>query len=119
MLRTPWNCLIAAAMAAAASIAHAGTTDAIFASGFEASGWVQGYYVGYERDLYPIEAVDFGALTHLMSTSPTRWPASLTRRRTRTPTTATAFDATNWTTAARSTTTTTPRNSRSSKPASA
>jgi len=66
MLRTPWNCLIAAAMAAAASIAHAGTTDAIFASGFEASGWVQGYYVGYERDLYPIDAVDFGALTHLM-----------------------------------------------------
>jgi len=66
MTRNLWNCLIAAAMAAAASIAHAGTTDAIFASGFEASGWVQGYYVGYERDLYPIDAVDFGALTHLM-----------------------------------------------------
>jgi chitinase len=47
--------------------ACAGTAgDTIFASGFEESGWVQGYYVGYERDLYPIEAVDFGALTHLM-----------------------------------------------------
>ena len=51
---------------AAATLANAGTTDTIFASGFDADVWVQGYYVGYERDLYPIEDVDFGALTHLM-----------------------------------------------------
>ena len=56
-----------AGAALAAAGARAGTAgDTIFASGFEASGWVQGYYVGYERDLYPIGAVDFGALTHLM-----------------------------------------------------
>jgi chitinase len=56
-----------AAAAIAGSTATAGTaSDTIFASGFDASAWVQGYYVGYERDLYPIEAVDFGALTHLM-----------------------------------------------------
>ena len=51
---------------AAATLANAGTTDTIFASGFDADVWVQGYYVGYERDLYPIGDVDFGALTHLM-----------------------------------------------------
>lgn len=56
-----------AAAALAGSSAGAGTSgDAIFASGFDAAAWVQGYYVGYERDLYPIDAVDFGALTHLM-----------------------------------------------------
>jgi len=56
-----------AAAALAASPAVAGTAnDAIFASGFDDSVWVQGYYVGYEADLYPIEAVDFAALTHLM-----------------------------------------------------
>src|SRR6476646_1544488 len=56
-----------AAAALAASSACAGTPgDMIFASGFDASSWVEAYYVGYERDLYPIEAVDFGALTHLM-----------------------------------------------------
>jgi chitinase len=55
------------AVALAGSSACAGTAgDTIFASGFEASSWVQGYYVGYERDLYPIEDIDFGALTHLM-----------------------------------------------------
>ena len=56
--------LVGAALAA--PCASAGSTDTIFTSGFEASSWVQGYYVGYERDLYPIDAVDFGALTHLM-----------------------------------------------------
>jgi chitinase len=60
---------IAAALAssalAAAPAAFAGT-DAIFASGFEASRWVLGYYVGYEQDLYPIDEVDFSAVTHLM-----------------------------------------------------
>jgi chitinase len=49
----------------AASRAYAGG-DAIFASGFEPSRWVLGYYVGYERDLYPIGEVDFTAVTHLM-----------------------------------------------------
>lgn len=27
--------------------------------------WVSGYYVGYQRDLYPVETVDFSVLTHL------------------------------------------------------
>jgi len=27
--------------------------------------WVMGYYVGYQRELYPPEKVDFGQLTHL------------------------------------------------------
>lgn len=50
--------------------------EAIFADAFEAlpggpppapSGlWVGGYYVGYERNLYPIADVDFSAITHLM-----------------------------------------------------
>jgi chitinase len=58
--------LILATGLAAATLASAGTSDTIFASGFDADTWVQGYYVGYERDLDPIEDVDFGALTHLM-----------------------------------------------------
>jgi chitinase len=45
---------------------HAHAADAIFADGFEAPRWVQGYYVGYERDLYPIAEVDFATVTHLM-----------------------------------------------------
>jgi chitinase len=40
--------------------------DPIFADGFEGVRWVEGYYVGYERDLYPIGEVDFSAVTHLM-----------------------------------------------------
>lgn len=28
--------------------------------------WVTGYYVGYQRDLYPLPAVDFSALTHIV-----------------------------------------------------
>jgi chitinase len=28
--------------------------------------WVAGYYVGYQQDLYPVDKVDFSALTHLM-----------------------------------------------------
>jgi chitinase len=28
--------------------------------------WVSGYYVGYQRDLYPADKIDFSALTHLM-----------------------------------------------------
>jgi chitinase len=46
--------------------ATAGSSDAIFANGFDASRWVEGYYVGYERSLYAIGDVDFAALTHLM-----------------------------------------------------
>ncbi len=53
------------ALSACASCACAGT-DTIFASGFDASRWVLGYYVGYEQGLYAIEDVDFSALTHLM-----------------------------------------------------
>ncbi|MFI4968958.1 MAG: glycoside hydrolase family 18 protein [Lysobacterales bacterium] len=47
-------------------IAHALAGDSIFADGFETPRWVQGYYVGYERDLYPIAEVDFSSITHLM-----------------------------------------------------
>ncbi len=32
----------------------------------ESGRWVSGYYVGYERLLYPIKDVDFSAITHLM-----------------------------------------------------
>jgi chitinase len=28
--------------------------------------WVAGYYVGYQRDLYPEEAIDFSLLTHII-----------------------------------------------------
>lgn len=43
----------------------------MFANGYEdvastPSAWVMGYYVGYQRDLYPIGEVDFTAVTHLM-----------------------------------------------------
>ncbi len=31
-----------------------------------AQRWVAGYYVGYERALYPVGAIDFGSLTHIM-----------------------------------------------------
>jgi len=40
--------------------------DGIFANGFEPSPWVQGYYVGYERSLLPVDEIDFGTVTHLM-----------------------------------------------------
>lgn len=39
--------------------------DTLYASGFE-KPWVSGYYVGYQRDLYPIADVDFSVVTHLM-----------------------------------------------------
>lgn len=44
----------------------------LWGDGFEGDGaatptrWVGGYYVGYERNLYPIADVDFSAITHLM-----------------------------------------------------
>ncbi|HEU4664099.1 MAG TPA: hypothetical protein VFS55_08725, partial [Dokdonella sp.] len=44
----------------------AGAVDAVFADGFEPNRWIQGYYVGYQRDLYPVAAIDFAAVTHLM-----------------------------------------------------
>lgn len=28
--------------------------------------WVSGYYVGYQRDLYPVDEVDFSLMTHLV-----------------------------------------------------
>lgn len=31
-----------------------------------ADKWVMGYYVGYARDLYPVNVVDFSALTHVV-----------------------------------------------------
>ncbi|WP_137936446.1 glycosyl hydrolase family 18 protein [Chitinivorax sp. B] len=30
-----------------------------------AQRWVNGYYVGYQRDLYPVDRIDFKSLTHL------------------------------------------------------
>lgn len=39
--------------------------DFIFESNFDGA-WISGYYVGYQRDLYPIADVDFAALTHLV-----------------------------------------------------
>jgi len=52
----------------ALGIAHAlaGTGDQIFSDSFETQRWVAGYYVGYERDLYPVGEIDFSAVTHLM-----------------------------------------------------
>jgi chitinase len=38
--------------------------DTVFASSFE-KPWVTGYYVGYQRNLYPIDEVDFSVVTHL------------------------------------------------------
>jgi chitinase len=38
--------------------------DFIFGDSFDPP-WVSGYYVGYQKDLYPIANVDFAALTHL------------------------------------------------------
>jgi len=58
--------IAALVLGAVAAATGAGTADTIFADGFESSRWVLGYYVGYERDLYPIGDVDFSAITHLM-----------------------------------------------------
>jgi chitinase len=56
----------AAACMSGCIAARASAGDLIFASGFEPSRWVAGYYVGYEHALYPIDEVDFSAITHLM-----------------------------------------------------
>jgi chitinase len=52
--------------AVSVSSASATASDTIFVGGFDAALWVEGYYVGYEQDLYPIGEVDFSAVTHLM-----------------------------------------------------
>jgi chitinase len=54
-----------AVIVALATAAHADTTDTVYASSFE-KAWVSGYYVGYQRDLYPIDQVDFDVVTHLV-----------------------------------------------------
>jgi chitinase len=58
--------LLALSVIGAALAPAARAADAIFADGFDSPRWVQGYYVGYERDLYPIAEVDFTTVTHLM-----------------------------------------------------
>lgn len=46
--------------------ASTATTGAGGAGGGAASShWLMGYYVGYQRDLYPPSAIDFDSLTHL------------------------------------------------------
>ncbi|HJU39979.1 MAG TPA: glycoside hydrolase family 18 protein [Tahibacter sp.] len=54
---------LAAVLACIATSAHA--DDTVFASGFERP-WVSGYVVGYQRNLMPLDAIDFDAVTHLM-----------------------------------------------------
>ena len=63
MLRFITTSLAATALCACVETRAA---DAIFANGFEPARWVMGYYVGYERNLYPPDAIDFDAVTHLM-----------------------------------------------------
>ncbi|HJU38213.1 MAG TPA: glycoside hydrolase family 18 protein, partial [Tahibacter sp.] len=53
----------ALALACIAATSHA--ADTVFATSFERS-WVSGYVVGYQRNLMPIDQVDFAAVTHLM-----------------------------------------------------
>lgn len=55
----PIRALAVATLAMAAPFAGAGPVEA-------GQRWVAGYYVGYERGLYPVSAIDFGSLTHLM-----------------------------------------------------
>jgi chitinase len=77
--------LVAALLAACGASPHdatdGGTTDAVGAGDGATDApsapnpdarpgdpghWVSGYYVGYQRDLYPPAAVDFASLTHLI-----------------------------------------------------
>jgi chitinase len=46
--------------------AQAAGVDPILRNGFEPPHWIAGYYVGYERNLYPIADVNFYDMTHLM-----------------------------------------------------
>jgi chitinase len=63
--------LCGGALALAAASVSAGGAPLLFRNSFEdgegTSGlWVAGYYVGYERDLQPVAALDFDGLSHLM-----------------------------------------------------
>jgi chitinase len=55
----------AAALALACAAGRSHAADTVFATSFERS-WVGGYVVGYQRNLMPIDQVDFAAVTHLM-----------------------------------------------------
>jgi len=59
MLLRLWCTFVLALLPVAASAG-----DFIFGDNFDPP-WVAGYYVGYQKDLYPIADVDFAALTHL------------------------------------------------------
>lgn len=61
MRRIAW--VLAAALAPGAPLALA--DDTLSADGFE-TPWVSGYTVGYQRDGYPVEAIDFSVVTHLL-----------------------------------------------------
>ncbi len=39
--------------------------DNVFSTSFEPA-WISGYHVGYQRDLYPLDEIDFASLTHLI-----------------------------------------------------
>lgn len=54
-----------AALAALAALPAAQAGDFVFASNFDGA-WVSGYHVGYQRDLMPLSAIDFNAVTHLV-----------------------------------------------------
>jgi len=43
----------------------AAADDTVYASSFEPV-WVLGYHVGYEADMYPTDAVDFAAMSHVV-----------------------------------------------------
>ncbi|MCE9579934.1 MAG: glycoside hydrolase family 18 protein [Deltaproteobacteria bacterium] len=71
------SALLGACGAASAGGGDASTTDPDAAPGADSAPrpdaapgdpghWVSGYYVGYQRDLYPPAAVDFASLTHLI-----------------------------------------------------
>ena len=55
--------LAALALVCAAGTSHA--ADNVFSTSFERA-WVSGYVVGYQRNLMPLDAIDFTAVTHLM-----------------------------------------------------
>jgi chitinase len=48
-----------------AAVHAAAAGDFIFENNFDGA-WISGYYVGYQKDLYPIAELDFAALTHLV-----------------------------------------------------
>ena len=60
-MRIPSCLVVVAAVLSGSSLAD----DTVFANSFQ-KPWVSGYYVGYQRDQYPIADVDFSVVTHLM-----------------------------------------------------